>query len=448
MPYIHFPKDFLWGISTASYQVEGGWNEEGRGLSIWDTFCKEAGKVLGGESGEIACDSYHRMEDDIRLLKELGVKAYRFSIAWPRIFPSGSSNINEPGLQYYHRLVDRLLEEGIEPVCTIYHWDLPLWLQNMGGWSNRNTIEEYVHYSEILFKEFNGKIRKWITFNEMFCVAILGHYWGIHAPGLMDLQVALLVAHHLLVAHGRAVQTFRSGAYSGEIGLVVNLEWIEPYSCKADDIQACRLERAWMKEWYLDPVFKGSYPKELLEHFRMLGAKPQVQQGDLELINQTIDFLGINYYTGGHGRYAKGSGIFDCERMHFTSVRMEIINWATYPEGMYQCLMGLYESYGAIPIYITENGYVSRDRPEDGKVDDRMRIDYYKAHITQLDRAICSGVQVRGFFAWSLMDVFEWNYGYEVGLGLVHVDRLSLERTPKNSYYWYRKVVNNGWLEL
>ncbi|MDF2926587.1 MAG: beta-glucosidase [Paenibacillaceae bacterium] len=448
MPFITLPKDFLWGVATAAYQVEGGTKLDGRGPSIWDQFCKRPGAVMAGESGDEACDSYNRLKDDISLLKELGVKAYRFSIAWPRIFPDGGTVKNEAGLRYYRELVGSLLEEGIEPVCTLYHWDLPQALQDRGGWNNRATITAFVHYAEEMFKEFNGKIRKWITFNEMFCTAFLGHYMGMHAPGEQDLQLAVNVAHHLLLAHGRTVQAFREGGCKGEIGLVINMEWVEPYSKREMDVQACCLERAWMKEWYLDPVFKGQYPATVLEQLKRHEVAPPVLDGDLTGMNQTVDFIGINYYTGFHGRYSKGHGLFDCEKLHFTADRMDVIDWAAYPEGLYYSLVELTERYGPVPIYITENGYVSSDKAADGKVHDQHRIDYIKLHLAQLDRAIADGVRVSGYFSWSLMDVFEWNYGYTCGLGLVHIDRQTLARTKKSSYYWYQKTISNGWVEL
>ncbi|UJF32436.1 GH1 family beta-glucosidase [Paenibacillus hexagrammi] len=447
MAIVQFPKDFIWGAATASYQVEGAYNEDGRGMSIWDTFSRTPGKVWNGDNGDVACDSYHRYEEDIAIMKDLGITEYRFSMAWPRIIPDGSGEINRKGLDFYHRFVDKLIENGITPICTLYHWDLPQALQDQGGWANRATIDAFVRYSEIVFKEFQGKIKSWITLNEPWCVSFLSNYLGIHAPGFTDLQLAVDVSHHLLVAHGRTVRKFRSLGLEGTIGYAPNVTWIEPYSPLEQDVQASRRATGWFTDWFFEPVFKGSYPEYLVKWFEDKGAVLHVEPGDLEDISQPIDFLGINYYTGNVGRYKEGEGLFDCEDIDMGYERTDI-DWPIYSDGFYQVLTYLKNTYGEIPIFITENGACYNDEPADGRVRDEKRIAYLSKHLTQLNRAITAGVPVKGYFVWSLMDNFEWAEGYSKRFGIVHVDYRTLKRTKKDSFYWYQKVASNGWFTV
>ncbi|WP_166240665.1 GH1 family beta-glucosidase [Paenibacillus turpanensis] len=447
MAIIQFPKDFLWGAATAAYQIEGAHDKDGRGTSIWDTFSRIPGKVKNGDNGDIACDSYNRYEQDIALLKGLGVGAYRFSAAWPRIFPNGTGEINRAGLDYYHRLVDGLLAKGIEPYCTLYHWDLPQALQDRGGWNNRETIDAFTAYCEPMFKEFGGKIKHWFTINEPWCVSFLSNYIGAHAPGNRDLQLATNVAHHLLVAHGSAVRKFRELGIEGKIGYAPNVTWIEPYSSRQEDIDASRRATGWFVEWFLDPVFKGEYPEFLVEWFAGKGVTVPILEGDMEIITQPLDFVGINYYTGNVGRYQKDEGLLDCENIDEGYEKTDI-DWFIYPRGFYKVLTYIHERYGNVPIYITENGACFNDEPVDGRVRDERRIDYLKRHLTQLERAIASGVPVSGYFTWSLMDNFEWAEGYSKRFGLVHVDYNTLKRTPKDSYYWYKHIARTNWFEV
>ncbi|CAM3366343.1 GH1 family beta-glucosidase [Marinicrinis lubricantis] len=447
MSVIQFPKDFVWGAATASYQIEGAWNEDGKGLSIWDVFSHTPGKVVNGDNGDIACDSYHRYEEDIALMKELGIKAYRFSIAWPRIYPQGSGEVNPKGLEYYHRFVDKLIENGIEPYCTLYHWDLPQALQEKGGWNNRETIDAYLQYAETMFKEFQGKIKYWITFNEPWCVSMLSNYIGAHAPGNQDLQLALDVAHHLFVAHGKTVRMFRELGIEGQIGIAPNLYWYEPYSNRKEDVEAARRKRAWYNEWFLDPLFKGSYPQFMVDWYKKKGAEVNIQPGDMEIIKEPIDFLGINYYSGSLARYKENFEDFDCEEIDEGYEKTDI-GWNIYPEGLYKTLTWLTETYGPVPIYITENGACYNDGPVDGRVRDQKRIDYLQKHIIQLNRCIQSGVNLKGYITWSFMDNFEWAEGYSKRFGLVHVDYNTLKRTPKDSFYWYRHLVRTNWLDI
>ncbi len=446
MAIIQFPKGMKWGTATASYQIEGATNEDGRGISIWDTFSKTPGRVVNGDNGDIACDSYHRYEEDVELMKELGIDVYRFSVAWPRIFPDGTGEVNQKGLDYYHRLVDKLLENGIEPMCTLYHWDLPQALQDNGGWNNRETIDAFVNYAELMFKEFDGKIKHWLTLNEPWCISFLSNYIGVHAPGNRDLQLATQISHHLLVAHGRTVKKFREIGIEGQIGFAPNTTWLEPYSTRQEDIDACNREIGWYIEWFMDPVFKGTYPKFMLDWFKKKGVELEIQDGDMEDIHQPVDFLGINYYTGHIARYKENEGLLDWELVEMNYDRTDI-GWPIFPEGFYNVLMRIKDSYGDIPIYITENGSCYNDEPENGRVRDSGRIHYLQQHLTALSRAIASGVNVKGYITWSLMDNFEWAEGYTMRFGIVHVNYRTLERTKKDSYYWYKQTIANNWFE-
>ncbi|MDB5083568.1 MAG: beta-glucosidase [Bacilli bacterium] len=382
MESLTFPQDFIWGAATAAYQIEGAFDEGGRGLSIWDTFAHTPGKVFEGHTGDTACDSYHRYPEDIRFMKELGISSYRFSISWPRIFPTGTGPVNQEGLDYYHRFVDELIANGIVPYCTLYHWDLPQALQEMGGWKNRATIAAFVHYAEFMFREFGAKIKHWMTFNEPWCISFLSNYEGQHAPGFTDLQLAVTVAHHVLVAHGKTVQSFRKLLPDGEIGYVPNTDWAEPYSERAEDREACRRKRAYVNEWFLQPVLKGSYPDFMIDWYRTKGAELPILPGDLEVISQPIDFLGVNYYSGGVGRFKAGAGLFDCEMIEMGYVKTDI-GWNIYPDGFYRVLHWIKQEYGNI-------------------------------------------------------------FGYSMRFGLIHVDFNTFQRTPKDSFYWYKKWIGRG----
>ncbi|GAA0286441.1 beta-glucosidase [Gracilibacillus halotolerans] len=446
MTIIQFPKDMKWGVATASYQIEGATKEGGRGLSIWDTFSKTPGKVVNGDNGDVACDSYHRYEEDVELMKELGVDTYRFSVAWPRIFPNGVGKVNQEGLDYYHRLVDALIENDIEPMCTLYHWDLPQALQDKGGWANRETIDAFVSYSELMYKEFSGKIKKWITLNEPWCISFLSNYVGIHAPGNQDLQLATQISHHLLVAHGKSVLKFRELGIDGEIGFAPNTTWLEPYSTRQEDIDACNREIGWYIEWFMDPVYKGTYPEFMVEWFKKKGVELEIQDGDMETIQQPIDFLGINYYTGHIARYKENEGLLDWELVEMNYDRTDI-GWPIYPDGFYNVLTRIKDNYGDVPIYITENGSCYNDEPENGVVQDDGRISYFEQHLTALHRAMESGVNIKGYIIWSLLDNFEWAEGYTMRFGIVHVNYRTLKRTPKESYYWLKQTISNNWFE-
>ncbi|WP_371069090.1 GH1 family beta-glucosidase [Sediminibacillus sp. JSM 1682029] len=447
MAIIEFGKDFRWGVATAAYQIEGAVTEGGRGPSIWDTFSHTPGKVLNGDNGDVACDSYHRFDEDIRLMKELGVDVYRFSVSWPRIFPEGKGEVNREGLDYYHRLVDELLANGIEPMCTLYHWDLPQTLQDKGGWNNRETVEAFVSYAELMFREFSGKIDSWITINEPWCVSFLSNYIGAHAPGNRDLGLAVTISHHLLLAHGKATAKFHEMKTGGKIGFAPNVTWLEPYSRTGEDAEACRRGMGWMIDWFLDPVFNGKYPEFMVEWFSKHGASLTIEEGDMEWIQQPVDFIGINYYESNVARHDKDSGMLQIEGIDMGYKKTDI-GWYINAEGFYKVLTFIADKYGSIPIYITENGICINDGVQNGTVDDQRRIDYLKAHVTAVARSIKSGVNVKGYITWSLLDNFEWAEGYSKRFGLVHVNYRTLERTKKESFYWYQKLVDNHWLEV
>lgn len=435
-----FPSAFLWGAATSSFQIEGAWDADGKGPSIWDTFCREPGRVAGGDRGDRACDSYHRVADDVALLKTLGVKAYRFSVSWPRVLPRGRGPVNQAGLAYYHRLVDALLEAGILPFCTLYHWDLPQALQDEGGWENRATADAFVDYADLLFREFHGKIDLWITFNEPFCSSFVGHFFGVHAPGKTDLSVAVAAAHHHLLAHGRAVSRFRelcaAGRASGTIGMAPNITWAEPYTDTEADRLACLRPIQWSWDWFLDPVCFASYPEHLSQWFADRGVRPPVLTGDLQTIAQPIDFVGGNYYCMSVNRHdASPAGGLLASRPVDMGWEKSDIGWPLTPEGFTRSLVRIRQKYGDLPLYITENG-ICLNEP-----DDPRRIVYLDQHLRALARALAQGVDVRGYMAWSLLDNFEWAEGYSKRFGLVHVDFDTLQRTPKPSYHWYRNWI-------
>lgn len=442
-----FPVDFMWGTATAAYQIEGAYNEDGRGMSIWDTFSHTPGRVKNGDNGNVACDSYHRVEEDIRLLKELGVKTYRFSISWSRILPNGTGAVNEKGLAYYHRLVDALIDNGIEPFCTLYHWDLPQAIQDQGGWGDRRSIAAFKAFAEVMFKEFGAKIKYWITFNEPWCLAFLSNYLGIHAPGYRDLQLAIDISHHILVAHGEAVKRYRELGFTGQIGIAPNTSWGVPYTQSEADKAACLRLNGWSGDWYLDPIYFGTYPAFMLEWYEKIGHQPPIVEGDMETIHQPIDFIGINYYTSSMNRHHDQAGMLQAAYMNMGAARTDI-GWEIYPEGLYQLLRYTADKYGNPDIYITENGACYNDEVDNGRVRDQRRIDYLSQHLVQASRAIADGINLKGYMAWSLMDNFEWAEGYGMRFGLVHVDFDTLVRTKKDSYYWYKHVIANNWFEL
>lgn len=446
---IEFPENFVWGVTTASYQIEGAVKEGGRGETIWDRFSHIPGRVLHSDHGDIACDSYHRVQEDVALLKELGVKAYRFSIAWARIFPSGYGKVSEEGLSYYRALIDGLADAGIEPYITLYHWDLPQKLQDEGGWCNRKTAEYFRDYCRLLFQEFGAKVHHWITLNEPWVVSFLGHYTGEMAPGIRDFSAALQTAHVLLLAHGMAVDVFRSMNLEGEIGITLNLCPKEALTNTSEDQAAAVRHDGYANRWFLDPVFRGKYPEDMWNWYEKHGVVlPDIKEGDMKTISVPVDFLGINYYNIDYT--VEDKSVWPIEFITgfsggnpMTHYQMPVI-----PEGIYKILVRVHQDYHPSKMYITENGASYQEHPDrNGKISDDARIDYIYTHLEKAKKAMDEGVPLGGYFVWTLMDDFEWSTGYENQFGLVYVDRKTLKRTKKKSFDWYRHVIRENGLE-
>jgi len=424
------PSDFLLGAATASYQIEGAVHEDGRGESIWDRFSHTPGKVRDGDTGDVACDHVNRWREDVDLIAGLGVDAYRFSIAWPRVQPQGKGAWNAKGLAFYDRLVDALLERGITPHATLYHWDLPQALQDEGGWLNRDTALRFTDYAVTMGLRLGDRVAAISTHNEPWCTAHLGHHSGQFAPGLKDPQAAVQVAHHLLLSHGLALQAMRAAGVKVPLGIVLNQSPAVPATDRATDLALAEREYALFVRWFMDPIFLKRYPTASGVHLY-----PQVRENDFDAIAQPLDFLGINYYT----RIWVSS-----EEPPRPAPRLDGVTdmgWEVYPQGLADLLTGIHREYRLPPIYITENGMANADTLVDGQVHDAQRIAYLKGHLEALSRAIEAGVDVRGFFYWSLLDNYEWDSGYGKRFGLVHVDYATQQRTLKDSAHWYRDFV-------
>ena len=428
-----FPHDFLWGAASAAYQIEGAWNQDGKGESIWDRFSHTPGRIADGSTGDMACDHYHRYEQDIALMREMGLKAYRFSTAWPRVLPLGRGRINPPGLDFYDRLVDALCAANIEPFLTLYHWDLPQALQDAGGWENRDTCHAFVDYATLMVKRLGDRVRRWTTFNEPGVVAFDGYLSGQHAPGFQDPAIAYQVAHNLLVAHGLATQAIRAAAHGLEVGIVLNLWPSEPAS--EDPADEAAADAAWERSeaLFLDAVLEGHYP---LAAYDLVGPNmPRVCDGDMALIAQRLDYLGVNYYSrslvGAQGRLDPVPG------SEYTEM-----GWEVCAPAFRRLLNRIHRDYRLPPLYITENGAAFRDElSPDGKVHDERRREYLRQHFVQTRLAMQDGVDVRGYFVWSLTDNFEWGQGFSKRFGLARVDYETLERILKDSARWYAEVI-------
>lgn len=443
-----FPESFVWGVTTASYQTEGGTEEDGRGETIWDRFSHIPGRVFHNDTGDVACDTYHRIDEDVELLKELGVKAYRFSVAWARILPDGYGKVCEKGLEYYERLIDKLLNAGIEPYVTLYHWDLPQKLQDEGGWTNRKTAEHFLEYCRLLFDKFRGKVRHWITLNEPWVVSFMGHYTGEMAPGIRDFSAALLTAHIQLLAHGMVVNAFREMEIPGEIGITLNLCPKESLTESEEDKKAAVRHDGYANRWFLDPLFCGKYPEDMWEWYKQNHVVlPEIKNGDMECISVPVDFLGFNYYNIDYTVEDKSVWPLEFRTGFSGGNPMTHYQMPVIPEGLYKILMRLHKEYRLKKIYITENGASYQDHPDrNGEIQDEPRIDYLYTHIEKSAEAMTEGVPLAGYFVWSLFDNFEWATGYENQFGLVYVDRKTQERIKKKSFWWYRSVIDENGL--
>ena len=444
-----FPKGFLWGASTAAYQVEGAWNEDGKGESIWDRFSHSPYRVDHGDTGDVACDHYHRMPQDVDLMQSLGLQTYRFSISWARVLPQGRGAANPKGLDFYDRLVDRLLAAGIQPNATLNHWDLPQALQDQGGWPNRDCTDWFAEYAGLMFRRLGDRVKLWATHNEPWVTAFIGYGTGRHAPGWADYSLAYQVTHHLLLAHGKAVQVYRQGGYPGQIGIVLNINHHYPASATEADQAACQRTYQNGPGLFLQPLFHASYPQELMD---WIGPhhQPSVQPGDMAMISQPVDFVGVNYYFTTAAQFKQDEGMLKLFDNHVSAPgwgRTEM-GWGVNPAGLTAVLLDLKDRYGNPPVYITENGTALVDHPdENGFVADWGRVAYLRGHLLAAHDAIAAGADLRGYYVWSFMDNFEWAFGYRPRFGLVRVEYDSLRRTPKQSARWYSEVIANNAVE-
>jgi len=471
-----FPTDFLWGAATASYQVEGAYQQDGKGLSIWDVYSHLPGTTYQGTNGDIAADHYNRYQEDVRLMAELGLRSYRFSIAWARIFPSGSGEINPQGIEFYNRLIDELLKYQIVPFATLYHWDLPQALQDIGGWENRDVADAFSIYARTCFEQFGDRVNYWITFNEVINFIMLGYRDGIHPPGVKDERRAVEVTHIVNVAHAKAVAEYRQLVHAGKIlegkiGISHVLLTGFPISDREEDVQAWKNYEAMDHHWFYDPVLRGEYPQSMWEYYQNKWGAPTILEGDLALLKQAqIDFIGVNYYqstflahnpmngvgaatlnTTGEKGSQKESGIPGLfKRVINLNIEYTDWDWAVYPEGLYEGMKRIQERYGNIPIVITENGIGAKDPiATNGEISDYPRIEYLKQHLLACKRAIEEGIPLFGYFAWSYIDLLSWLNGYQKQYGFVYVDReKALERRKKQSYFWYQQVIQTNGEEL
>jgi len=438
-----FPKDFTFGVATSSYQIEGAAFADGRIPSHWDTFSHTPGKTFHGETGDVACDHYHRYPEDVALIASLGVSSYRFSFAWPRILTE-DRKLNPKGVDFYHRLLDELEKHHVTPAATIYHWDMPQWLADRGGWANRDSVGDFSDYAEVLFRAFGDRIPHWITHNEPWCASFLSYGMGEHAPGHRDWREAVLASHHILLSHGAVVQGYQGMGFKGQIGLTLNLNVTDPKTDSDADRRAAWRGDGFSNRWFLDPVFRGTYPSDMMEFFR-----PYVQDfsfmrsGDLETISTPIDFLGVNYYTRAVVYDMPGDTFLGLGHVVPDPHQVTDMGWEVHPNSLYRLLTRLNQEYTRLPLYITENGAAYPDHLEaDGSVKDDARLEYIKSHLAEAHRFVAEGGTLKGYYLWSLMDNFEWSLGYSKRFGITYVGFETQKRTIKDSGLWYRDLVN------
>lgn len=455
-----FPKDFVWGVATSAYQIEGAAFEGGKGPSIWDAFCTIPGKIKNNENALVACDHYHRYKEDVAMLKQMGIQHYRFSIAWSRLIPKGYGEINEAGIAFYSDLIDELLANGITPWVTLYHWDLPLALQmEKDGWLNRENIDHFAAYARLCFERFGDRVKNWITFNEAWVVTILGYGQGVFAPGRISNKEPYLAAHHILLAHAQSVAIYRSefAEQKGQIGITNNCDWREPLTNSIKDKAAAERALEFFVSWFADPIYLGDYPESMRQR---LGERlPVFSAEEKQMLLGSSDFFGLNHYTtmfaaDAGGNLKKGvvygnGGLSEDQDVNLSvdkNWKFTLMNWAVVPWGCRKLLQWISERYDNPPIYITENGCASPDALKNGQVEDDFRVDFYHDYLEACHEAIASGVNLQGYFAWSLMDNFEWASGYEQRFGMVYVDFETLERTVKKSGHWYGETVRRNGL--
>ena len=437
-PLSSFPVNFVWGAATSAYQTEGAVDADGRGESIWDRFCAASGSIKDGTSGAVACDFYGKHRQDVDLMRSLGLDAFRFSVSWPRVLPAGRGPVNARGLDFYDRLVDELLAAGIEPYVNLFHWDLPQPLQDGGGWPVRSTAEAFVEYAAVVGGRLGDRVGHWITHNEPACASWLGYGLGIHAPGHRSTAEALAAAHHLLLSHGWAVDELRRHAPRAEVGIVIDSWPVYPWTDSPEDVAAASLADGTMNRWFFDALFRGEYPADMLEHFGR--EVPAIERGDLGVIATPLDFVGANNYSRRFVRASPDGGApLD---VRAPSGELTAMGWEIYPAGIREVLTRLHREYGIRSLFVAENGAAFGDvRTHDGAIHDLERIKYFDAYLAEVAAAMADGVPVRGYFVWSLLDNFEWAEGYSKRFGLVFVDYPTLERIPKDSFYWYRDLI-------
>ncbi|MEU1836872.1 GH1 family beta-glucosidase [Micromonospora chersina] len=454
-----FPPGFLWGAATAAYQIEGAATEGGRTPSIWDTFSHTEGRTVAGHTGDVACDHYHRMPDDVRLMADLGLKSYRFSVSWSRVQPGGAGAVNAEGMDFYRRLVDELLGHGIEPWLTLYHWDLPQPLEDAGGWPARDTAGRFADYAQLVADALGDRVKYFTTFNEPWCSAFLGYGSGVHAPGRSDGADAVRAGHHLMLGHGLAVQALRAARPEAQLGITVNLYPVTPATDSPEDADAARRIDGLANRFFLDPVLRGAYPADLTADLRKVTDFGHVRDGDLGVISTPLDMVGVNYYS----RHVVAAPVEGVEREAYwrspscwpgsedvrfvtRGVPVTDMDWEIDAPGLVETLERVHRDYTDLPLYVTENGSAFVDAVVDGRVDDPDRLAYFDAHLRAAHAAISAGVPLKGYFAWSLMDNFEWAWGYTKRFGMVYVDYDSQVRIPKSSARWYADVIRRNGL--
>lgn len=456
---LQFPQSFLWGSATSCYQIEGAWNEDGKGLSIWDAFAHTPGRTFQGHHGDVACDHFHRYKEDVVLMAKMGLKAYRFSISWPRIQPDGHGPVNEKGIAFYSRLIDELLDHGIQPWITLYHWDMPLALQMQhDGWLNPDITDFFATYASGCFERFGDRVKNWITLNEPWVVAMLGYGQGVFAPGRKSIREPYLAAHHLILAHAKAVRLYREkyqAAQGGQIGITNNCDWREPLTDSLEDKAAAQRALEFYLGWFADPVFLGDYPQVMKD--RVGERLPEFTEDEKEWVKGSSDFFGLNHYNtsyASHGDTADGSevyangGIFEDQHVKLSvdpAWPLTTMNWAIVPWGCRKLLHWIRDRYQDPKVYITENGCSLDDKVSNGEVDDPIRISFLEGYLGECHKAIEEGVDLKGYFVWSFMDNFEWALGYSRRFGIHYIDYETLERIPKSSARWFaRTIENNG----
>lgn len=444
--FVRFPDGFLWGTATAAYQIEGAWNEDGKSPSIWDTFCRQPGKIKDASNAETAADHYHRYQEDVQIMADLNMNAYRFSISWPRILPDGRGRVNEKGLDFYDRLVDTLLNKGIRPFVTLYHWDLPQALHDQGGWTTREIVNAFAEYARIVAARLGDRVTDWMTHNEPSVISLLGYFTGEYAPGEINPMGTFQCAHHLFVSHGLATQAIRAtAARKPEIGIVLHLRPVHPATNSEEDCQAAIRFDGVLNRMFLDPVFFGRYPEDAAKVLELI--MPKVEPGDWDIITTPIDFLGVNYYSRFVMKHDPGVMLIQASEVHPPESEYSGL-WEIYKPGLHEMLTRIKKEYNPTKIYITENGICVPDGLDlDGWCRDYRRIAYLRDNLAELHRAMVDGVPVHGYFHWSLTDNFEWSHGYMERFGCVYVDYATQKRTVKDSGWWLAEVARNNGLD-